>query len=74
MDIEAQDTLKSYLNELCNHKPDNFANGREMRNLFDKSKKAHSNRLASLNEISDKDLITLKKDDVLKAIEEMKLI
>ena len=74
MDLEAQDTLKSYLNELCNHKPDNFANGREMRNLFDKSKKAHSNRLASLNEISDEDLITFKKDDLLKAIEEMRLI
>lgn len=74
MDIEAQDTLKSYLNDLCNHKPDNFANGREMRNLFDKSKKAHSNRLASLNKISDKDLITFKKDDVLKAIEEMKSV
>ena len=74
MDLEAQDTLKSYLNELCNHKPDNFANGREMRNLFDKSKKAHSNRLASLNEISDEDLITFKKDDLLRAIEEMKLV
>lgn len=36
--------------------------------------KTYSNRLASLNEISDKDLITFKKDDVLKAIEEMKLI
>ena len=74
MDLETQDTLKSYLNELCKHKPDNFANGREMRNLFDKSKKAHSNRLASLNEISDKDLIAFKKDDVLNAIEEMKLV
>ena len=74
MDLEAQETLKCYLNDLCNHKSDNFANGREMRNLFDKSKKAHSNRLASLNEISDEDLITLKKDDLLKAIEEMKLI
>lgn len=74
MDLEAQDTLKSYLNELSNHKPDNFANGREMRNLFDKSKKAHSNRLASLNEISDEDLITFKKDDLLHAIEEMNLV
>lgn len=74
MDLEAQETLKYYLNDLCNHKPDNFANGREMRNLFDKSKKSHSNRLASLNEISDEDLITFKKDDVLNAIEEMKLV
>ena len=74
MDLEAQDTLKSYLNDLCTHKPDNFANGREMRNLFDKSKKAHSNRLVSLNEISDEDLITFKKDDLLRAIEEMKLV
>ena len=74
MDLEVQDTLKTYLNELCNQKPDNFANGREMRNLFDKSKKAHSNRLASLNEISDEDLITFKKDDLLRAIEEMKLV
>lgn len=74
MDLVAQDTLKSYLNDLCTHKPDNFANGREMRNLFDKSKKAHSNRLASLNELSDEDLITFKKDDLLRAIEEMKLV
>lgn len=74
MDLEVQDTLKTYLNELCNQKSDNFANGREMRNLFDKSKKAHSNRLASLNEISDEDLITFKKDDLLRAIEEMKLV
>ena len=74
MDLDAQETLKSYLNELCIHKPDNFANGREMRNLFDKSKSAHANRLASLNEISDKALITFKKDDLLHAIEEMKLV
>lgn len=74
MDLEAQETLKSYLNELCIHKPDNFANGREMRNLFDKSKSAHANRLASLNEISDEDLITFKKDDLLKAIKEKKSV
>mgnify|MGYP004567424593 FL=1 len=74
MDLEAQETLKTYLNDLCIHKPDNFANGREMRNLFDKSKSAHANRLASLNEISDEDLITFKKDDLLKAIEEMKSV
>lgn len=74
MDLESQETLRSYLNELCSHKPDNFANGREMRNLFDKSKKSHSNRLACLNEISDEDLITFKKDDVLHAIEEMKSV
>ena len=61
MDLETQETLKTYLNDLCIHKPDNFANGREMRNLFDKSKSAHANRLASLNEISDEDLFTLKK-------------
>ena len=34
----------------------------------------YSNRLASLKEISDEDLITFKKDDVLNAIEEMKLV
>lgn len=74
MDLEAQETLKTYLNDLCIHKPDNFANGREMRNLFDKSKSARANRLASLNEISDEDLITFKKDDLLHAIEEMKSV
>ena len=45
-----------------------------MRNLFDKTKKYHSNRLASLIEISDEDLITFKKADLLKAIEEMKSV
>lgn len=74
MDSIVQETLKEYLTDLCDHKPDNFANGREMRNLFDKTKKYHSNRLASLIEISDEDLITFKKDDLLKAIEEMKSV
>ena len=74
MVLDAHESFKSYLIELCIHKPDSFANGREMRNLFDKSKSAHANRLASLNEISDKALITFKKDDLLHAIEEMKLV
>lgn len=52
----AETHLLNYLEQLCNHKPDNFANGREMRNLFETALSNQANRLALLTDISDQDL------------------
>lgn len=45
---DAKESLKNYLSHLVNHKPDNFANGREMRNLFETTLSNKANRLAGI--------------------------
>lgn len=45
---EAKNALKEYLTALVNNKPEDFGNGREMRNLFESSLKAHSDRVANI--------------------------
>ena len=60
----AKNHLLHYLGELCEHKPDNFANGREMRNLFEAALSNQANRLASLPDISDQELNEIKIEDL----------
>ena len=50
---EAENFVKAYLHWLVQHKSENFANGREMRNLFELSLSSQANRLAEKTEISD---------------------
>ena len=54
----AKDMLKKYLTYLVENKPENFANGREMRNLFERTLSNKANRLSNLDEcdISNEDL------------------
>ena len=65
---EAEEYLKKYLNKLVNNKPDNFANGREMRNLFETAKQNQANRIAvrliSESNITDEELNELTVDDL----------
>ena len=56
LNAEAQECLQQYLSKLCANKPENFANGREMRNLFEGAVSNQANRLASYTDISDNDL------------------
>lgn len=56
--------LKSYLEKLCANKPENFANGREMRNLFETTLSNQANRLALLTDISDQDLNEFTIEDL----------
>ena len=62
---EAQNCLEEYIEKLCTDKPENFANGREMRNLFESSISNQANRLASYNGISDTDLVEITAEDLL---------
>lgn len=47
-----------------NNRDSTFANGREVRNFFEKAVINQANRLASLHSISDTDLVTLSINDV----------
>ncbi|MDO4735021.1 MAG: hypothetical protein Q4A51_07145, partial [Lachnospiraceae bacterium] len=61
---EAEYSVKEYLHWLVQHKPENFANGRAMRNLFESSIASQANRLADLTDISDEELNELAREDL----------
>ena len=61
---EAKNTLKNYLHMLCQNKPENFANGREMRNIFEQTYTNQANRLAEIEDISDEELNEIVVDDL----------
>lgn len=61
----ARDYLTQYLSKLSNEKSENFANGREMRNLFEKAFTNQANRLSQYNDISDEELNIIKSEDII---------
>lgn len=64
LNTEAESRIVAYLEYLTNHKPDNFANGREMRNLFETMVANQANRLSTMCELSDVDLCTFTTADL----------
>ena len=62
---DARDNLIQYLSELSDEKSENFANGREMRNLFEKAITNQANRLSHYNDISDEELNIIKTEDII---------
>lgn len=62
---DARDYLTQYLSKLSNEKSENFANGREMRNLFEKAFTNQANRLSQYNDISDEELSIIKSEDII---------
>lgn len=61
---EAKAHLEQYLHHLSENKPENFANGREMRNNFEAAVTNQANRLAQQTEISDHDLNEIRVEDL----------
>lgn len=61
---EAKAHLEQYLHHLSENKPENFANGREMRNIFEAAVTNQANRLAQQTEISDHDLNEIRVEDL----------
>ena len=55
--------LKAHLEEVYYNKPDNFANGRYVRNLFENVLTKQANRLASQDNVSAEELNTLILED-----------
>lgn len=61
---EAEFCVKTYLHWLVQNKSENFANGREMRNLFEAALSNQANRLAEREDISEEELNEISKDDL----------
>ena len=65
---DAERCVKAYLHWLVQNKSENFANGREMRNLFDLVYSNQANRLAekadTLADLSNEELNEIAKDDL----------
>ncbi|MBJ8325256.1 AAA family ATPase [Streptococcus pacificus] len=60
----AIESFKEYLKQLNENKPKNFANGRTMRNLFERAVSNQANRLAQLVEITDNELNEMTIEDL----------
>ena len=63
MNGKAKEQLKKYLSWLVNNKTENFANAREMRNLFEASLANQANRLADRTDISNEELNEIRIED-----------
>ena len=65
LDEPAEEYLRQYFKKMCEHKSDNFANGRAVRNFFEEVITAQANRLAPQTDITDEELNTLTYEDFL---------
>lgn len=63
MDDEADAQIREYLKKLYEDRDDNFGNGRDVRNLFEKLVANQANRVAVLEAPSDEDILTITKKD-----------
>lgn len=61
---ETEQQIDRYLERLISNKTDNFANGREMRNLFETMYSNQANRLADQVDITDEALTSLTIEDL----------
>ena len=65
LDEAADEYAHQYFAKMCEHKSDNFANGRAVRNFFEEVITAQANRLAPKTDITDDELNTLTYEDFL---------
>lgn len=71
-DEDAQPLIAEYFNYQCDHKDENFANGRLARNYHDLVVQKQESRIAStIPNPTMEDLVTLKKEDFQKANQEL---
>lgn len=62
---DAEEYARKFLEELYENRDENFANGRDVRNFFEKAVVNQANRLSALaaEKISDEELVQLTKED-----------
>ncbi len=61
---EAADCVREFFRKRCEAKLPGFANGRDVRNYFEKTLTNQANRLATLTDVTDQDLVTITLEDV----------
>jgi SpoVK/Ycf46/Vps4 family AAA+-type ATPase len=62
----AKTYLETYFTRIYKNKDANFANAREVRNVFEKAMKNQANRLSKDNNITDDELLTIELMDIEK--------
>ena len=60
---EAEKFAKEFFTKRCENRPANYANGRDVRNFFEKALINQANRLAELETLNDEQLTTLEIED-----------
>ena len=63
LEEDSMPLMKNYFKKICEEKKENFANGREVRNLFERAFSNQANRIANLDTITDNDLREIKFED-----------
>ena len=63
LDPKADDYLKGLCEDIYNTRGDNFANARQIRNIFENVLTAQANRLSNDEEITDDELMTIVLED-----------
>lgn len=63
LEEKADEFVKTHFVEMYNNRGENFANGRDVRNLFETVLANQANRMASNLNISDEELSTLTYED-----------
>ena len=71
-DDELKEKLPEFFQLMVLTKPDNFANAREVRNIFEKAVQRQSSRLYNDKEHTQEDLTVLKAEDVFPKTDEEK--
>ncbi len=71
LSAEAKEALREYFVYRCENKPENFANARDARNLFEKTITQQANRLVTMTNVSNEELVKIEKADLEKALEQM---
>ena len=61
---EARISVYSYITQMVNHKSRNFANARDVRNLFERTIEMQSNRIASTEAFTDESISLIEKVDI----------
>jgi len=64
IELNSLEYFKQYFTDLYNNRSENYANGRDVRNSFEKAIKRQANRLARYDNLTDDELLTLTKEDI----------
>lgn len=62
---DAEKYAEEFFGDLFENRDDNFGNGREVRNIFEKMVVRHADRVSGMESPSKEDLMTVIKDDLL---------
>ena len=70
LDETADLKIRDFLKELYERRDDNFGNGRDVRNIFEKIVANQANRVAKMENPTDQDILTITEEDLFALSQE----